>query len=123
MEPTTVQTELTNRMLFHTCDKEGDNDISLNSGSMDVSTQTAKTPSCAQEDLITLLKCLQDKGIRATMAEQITTLQKTFTMKMETLQTHRMLVVVNSQMNLMDRVYEPLKQENMKLESQVQELT
>lgn len=37
--------------------------------------------------MITLLKYLLDEGIRPAIAEQITTLEKTFTLKMETMLT------------------------------------
>lgn len=46
--------------------------------------------------MITLLKRLVDEGIRPAMAEQITTNEKTFTLKMKTVLTQRMLAVVNS---------------------------
>lgn len=52
---------------------------------MEDSVQMAKTLSWDQEGLVTLLKRLLDEEIRLAMAEQIMTLEKTFTPKMETL--------------------------------------
>lgn len=72
------------------------------------SKHTNKSHSYNQEDMITLLKCLLDYGIRPAMTLQITTLEKVFTVKIDILLTQMMISMVNSQMNHMDRVYDRL---------------
>lgn len=84
---------------------------------MEESKNMAKTLSGNQENMIMLLKRQLDEGIRAAMAEQITTLEKTFTLKMETLLTQRLLTVVDSQTNHRDRVHDSLQKENMRIQS------
>lgn len=73
--------------------------------------------------MVILLKHLLDKGIRPVMAEKITILERTFTLKMKTLLTQRMLAMVNSQTIHVNRVYDCLQQENTKQQNQVQDLT
>lgn len=63
---------------------------------MEDSINMAKTLSWDQKDKIILLKRLMDEGITPDMAKQISILEKTFTRKMETLLTQRILAVVNS---------------------------
>lgn len=67
--------------------------------------------------MITLLKRLLDKEMRPAMTKQITTLEKTFTWKMETQLTQRMLADVNSETDQMDRVYDRLQLKNRWLQS------
>lgn len=57
------------------------------------------------------------------MAEQIMTLEKTFILKLETLLTQRMLALVNSKTNHIDRVYDGLQKKDIKLQRQAQDLT
>lgn len=73
--------------------------------------------------MVLLFKRLLHERIRPAMAELIMTLEMIFTLKIETLLTQRLLAVVNSQTNHIDRVYDFLQQEKMRQQSQVQEFT
>lgn len=57
------------------------------------------------------------------MTKQIMTMKKTFTLKMKTLLTQRMLLMAISQTNHIAQVYDCLQQENMRLQGQVLDLT
>lgn len=73
--------------------------------------------------MVTLLMWLLDERIKLSIEEQITTPHNIFTLKIETLLSQRMLSMANTQTAHMYWVYEPLQQENMRLQNKVQDLT
>lgn len=97
MEPTTFQTDCTNRMCSQTRGRLVVPDFSPTPGTMKNSVHINKTLSWNQEDRFVLLKRMQDEGIKPAMAEQITTLENIFTLIMEILLTQRMVSIANTQ--------------------------
>lgn len=74
-----------------------------------------KTLVWDQKEIVILLRSLLDREIVPVIAQQTKTLENSFTLKMVTLLTQRILGMTNTQTACVDRLYDCLQQENARL--------
>lgn len=123
METTTSETELLNRIHFKTCSHSETSNICSTTETIETTCHMENTFSLDQEEMVTLLRYILNERMTPVIAQQITTLENSFTLKMETLLIQRTKSMANSKTMYMDRLYDHLQQENSKLQIQVEDLT
>lgn len=84
---TTLQTDLTNQILFQTRSRLVAPNPSTTPGTIEQSAHLTKTLRWDYENMVIMLMRLVNEGTRPIMVEQITTLELTFSVKIETLLT------------------------------------
>lgn len=110
-------------MHFQTCGHSGVPDLSLTPETMENTYHMEKTLSWDQEEIVTLLRGLLDERITPVMTLQIRTFENSFTRKMENLLRQLTLLIANTQTAQIDPLYGPRRQENTRLQIQVQDLS
>lgn len=73
--------------------------------------------------MVTILRRLIDEKIAAVIAQQITTLENSFTLKMEILLRKRTLSRENTHTEHTDRLYDRLQQKNARSQNKIRDLT